>query len=114
MAASDNPFHDEDKTSASQGAEEQEARFGEPFPGGALLDDLARLIAGAGGAAEAAREEAGHVWQTQLEWLKQRLDLVPRESFDAVAEMAVKALEKIEELEARLAKLESSGKGKKQ
>ncbi len=75
-------------------------------PADSLLDNFARLVSDAGSLAGEVRGEARNFFRAQVEALVRDMDLVPRESFDAVAEMAAKALDRIEALEARLAALE--------
>jgi BMFP domain-containing protein YqiC len=75
-----------------------------------ILDDLARLMTDAAGAAQGVRREVEAAFRAQAEnWLNS-LDVVKREEFEAVKEMAAKArdendalLARIEALEARLA-----------
>lgn len=79
-----------------------------------IFDDFARLMTDAAGAAQGMKREAETVFQAQADRFLASMDLVQREEFDAVKEMAVKARDvndaleaKITELESRLAKLES-------
>lgn len=75
-----------------------------------ILDDLARLMTDAAGAAQGVRREVEVAFRAQTEnWLNS-LDVVKREEFEAVKEMAARArdendalLARIEALEARLA-----------
>ncbi|AIM00292.1 hypothetical protein EME01_31660 [Sinorhizobium meliloti] len=75
-----------------------------------ILDDLARLMTDAAGAAQGVRREVEAAFRAQTEnWLNS-LDVVKREEFEAVKEMAARArdendalLARIEALEARLA-----------
>ena len=73
-----------------------------------ILDQLAKLMTGAAGAAKGVRDEIGTVIKTQVERLVNDLDLVPREEFEAVKAMALKSRKEVEELTARLAKLEET------
>lgn len=73
-----------------------------------ILDQLAKLMTGAAGAAKGVRDEIGTVIKTQVERLVNDLDLVPREEFEAVKAMTLKSRKEVEELTARLAKLEES------
>lgn len=75
-----------------------------------ILDDLAKLMTDAAGAAQGVRREAETVFRAQAERLLNSMDLVKREEFEAVREMAVRARDendalarRIEALEARLA-----------
>lgn len=77
-----------------------------------ILDDLSRLATGAAGALSSARSE---LESTVRAWLDRRLaelDLVTREEFDAVKEMAAKAREDNERLSERLDALEQAAAGK--
>ena len=75
-----------------------------------FFDDLARVASGAVGALSGVRGEVEARLRDQLERVLAGMDLVSREEFEAVKEMAAKAREeqellrvKIQELEARLA-----------
>ncbi|MEM5501525.1 MULTISPECIES: accessory factor UbiK family protein [Ahrensia] len=79
-----------------------------------IFDDFARLMTDAAGAAQGMKREAETVFQAQADRFLASMDLVQREEFDAVKEMAVKARDvndaleaKITDLEERIAKLES-------
>ena len=72
-----------------------------------LLDDLARLFTDAAGMAQGVRREAEGVVKAQFERLIRDMDVVSREEFEAVREMAVLAREQNERLEARVAALEA-------
>ena len=71
-----------------------------------LLDDLARLMTDAAGAAQGLRGEMQGLMRTQAEKFLRDMDLVQREEFEAVKAMAVKAREENERLEARITALE--------
>lgn len=73
-----------------------------------LFDDFARLMTNAAGAAQGVRNEVDTLFRTQAERVLRDLDVVPREEFDAVREMAIKARMENEILEQRIAKLEVS------
>lgn len=75
-----------------------------------ILDELARLITNAAGAAHSARSEIDSILRGQVERAINDLELVRREEFEAVREMAVKARAQNEALEARLAVLEKAAK----
>lgn len=75
-----------------------------------ILDDFAKLMTDAAGAAQGVRKEMETVFHAQAERFLNGMDLVKREEFEAVREMAVKArdendalLKRIEALEAQLA-----------
>ncbi|WP_445680624.1 accessory factor UbiK family protein [Radicibacter daui] len=71
-----------------------------------ILDDLARLVGGAVGAANGARQELEQIIRARMERMLAHMDLVPREEFEAVRTMAIKAREEQEVLAARIAALE--------
>ena len=58
-----------------------------------VLDDIARLATDAAGAAQGVRREVETIVKTQIERLLRELDVVPREEFEAVREMALLARE---------------------
>lgn len=72
-----------------------------------VLDELAKLMTDAAGAAQGVRREVEGVFRSQGEKLLNNMDLVKREEFDAVMEMAAKAREDNAVLAARLNALES-------
>ncbi len=72
-----------------------------------LFDDFSRLMTDAAGLAEGARREAETLARSQLERLMSGMDLVSREEFEAVREMAALARAENEKLEARIAVLEA-------
>ncbi len=71
-----------------------------------LFDDFSRLMTDAAGLAEGARREAETLARSQLERLMSGMDIVSREEFEAVREMAALARAENERLEARIAALE--------
>jgi BMFP domain-containing protein YqiC len=72
-----------------------------------LLDEVARLMNDAAGVAQGIRREIDTLFKTQAErWLRD-LDLVKREEFEAVKDMARLAREENEALKARIAALEA-------
>ena len=71
-----------------------------------ILDDFAKLMTDAAGAAQGVRKEAETVFRAQAERFINGMDLVKREEFEAVREMAVLAREENEALKARIAALE--------
>ena len=73
-----------------------------------FLDQLAKLMTNAAGAAKGVRDEIGTVIKTQAERLVNDLDLVPREEFEAMKAMAQKSRKEVELLNARLAILEAA------
>ena len=72
-----------------------------------LFDDISQLMTNAAGMAQGMKTEAETAMKSWMErWLADS-DLVTREEFDAVREMAVKAREENENLAARIAELEA-------
>ncbi len=69
-------------------------------------DDLARFLAGALRMGGDLQKEAQDFFKAQVEQLADEFDLVSRDSFEAVAEMAARARDQNRELEERIAKLE--------
>lgn len=72
-----------------------------------ILDDLARLMTDAAGAAQGVKREVETVMRAQAERVLQGLDVVQREEYEAVKAMAEKARAENERLEARIAALEA-------
>lgn len=72
-----------------------------------LLDDLARVAVGALGVAAGMRREAETLLKQRFERLLGEMDLIAREEFDAVKEMAAKARAEQEVLAKRVAALEA-------
>ena len=73
-----------------------------------LLDELAKLMTDAAGAAQGVQREMETAMRSQFERLLNSMDLVKREEFEAVRDMAIKAREENDALSARLEKLEQS------
>ena len=80
-----------------------------------ILDEFARLMTDAAGAAQGVRREMEAIFRTQAERILNSMDVVQREEFEAMRDMAVKArtdnaslTRKIDELEERIALLEAS------
>lgn len=74
---------------------------------GRFFDDVAKLMTNAAGVAQGMRGEAEAAFKSLLERWVAEANLVSREEFDAVREMAVRAREENERLEARIAALEA-------
>ncbi len=72
-----------------------------------ILDDLARMAGGAAGTFTGVREEIEALVRQRFERLLAEMDLVGREEFEVVREMAAKARAEQEKLEARLGQLEA-------
>ena len=75
-----------------------------------ILDDFAKIMTDAAGAAQGVRREVETAFRAQAERALNSLDVVKREEFEMVKEMAIKAraendalLARIEALETRLA-----------
>jgi BMFP domain-containing protein YqiC len=71
-----------------------------------VFDELAKLMNNAAGAAQGLRREIDTLVQAQVERVLNTLDVVKRDEFEAVREMAAKAREENERLNARLAEIE--------
>ena len=72
-----------------------------------FFDEIGRLMNDAAGVAQGVRREFDTMFRNQAErWLRD-LDLVKREEFEAVKEMARLAREENEALKARIAALEA-------
>jgi BMFP domain-containing protein YqiC len=74
---------------------------------GRLYDEFARLMNDAAGVAQGVRREFDTVLRTQAERILRDLDVVHREEFEAVKEMARLAREENDALKARIAALEA-------
>ncbi|MFM2445416.1 MAG: hypothetical protein RJB09_2602 [Pseudomonadota bacterium] len=72
-----------------------------------ILDDMARLMTDAAGLAQGVKREAETVMRTQLERLLSTMDVVTREEFEAVRDMAILARDENDRLHARIAALEA-------
>ena|SRR5215472_5003578 len=73
-----------------------------------FFDEVARLMNDAAGVAQGVRREFETLFRTQAErWLRD-LDLVKRDEFEAVKDMARIAREENEALKARVAALEAA------
>lgn len=71
-----------------------------------FFDDLSQLMTSALGAAHGMRQEAEGLLKSRLETLMAGYDFVARDEFDAVREMAIRAREENERLQAQLEKLQ--------
>jgi len=70
------------------------------------MDDLAGMAGGAFSVLSGMRTEAEQMAKSQTEALVRKLDLVKRDELDAAMEVARRAREQAETLEARVAALE--------
>jgi len=77
-----------------------------------ILDELAKLMTDAAGAAQGVRREVEQAFRAQAERMLNSMDLVQREEFDAVRDMAAKARAENEKLAARIEELEARLAGK--
>jgi BMFP domain-containing protein YqiC len=73
-----------------------------------FFDEIARLMNDAAGVAQGVRREFDTLFRSQAERILRDLDVVSREEFEAVKEMARLAREENEALKARVAALEAS------
>jgi BMFP domain-containing protein YqiC len=71
-----------------------------------ILDDVARLFTDAAGMAQGVRREVEAVVRAQMERFIRDMDVVTREEFDAVKDMAALARDENDRLSARIAALE--------
>jgi BMFP domain-containing protein YqiC len=72
-----------------------------------FLDEMARLMNDAAGVAQGVRREVDVLFRTQAERILRDLDVVQREEFEAVKEMARLAREQNETLKVRIEALEA-------
>jgi BMFP domain-containing protein YqiC len=72
-----------------------------------LLDEFAKLMTDAAGAAQGMRREFETFFKAQGERFLQQMDVVSREEFEAAKSMAVKARDENQALAARIAALEA-------
>jgi BMFP domain-containing protein YqiC len=71
-----------------------------------ILDDLARLMTDAAGAAQGVKREVDGMFRSQVQRFLSEMDVVRREEFEAVKAMAEAAREENARLAARIAALE--------
>ena len=72
-----------------------------------IFDEMARLMNDAAGVAQGVRKEFDTLFRSQAERILRDLDMVQREEFEAVKDMARLAREENEALKARVAALEA-------
>ena len=72
-----------------------------------IFDEMARLMNDAAGVAQGVRREFDSLFRSQAERILRELDVVPREEFEAVREMARLAREENEALKVRIEALEA-------
>ena len=75
--------------------------------GNRMFEDAARVAGGAMGTLSGLRREAETIVRHQIDRILSGMDLVTREEFETVREMAVNARLENEKLEARIAVLEA-------
>ncbi len=71
-----------------------------------FFDEIAKLMSSASGAAQGMRKEVDTMVQNQVERVLNNLNVVKREEFDVVRDMAEKARSENEKLSQRIAELE--------
>jgi BMFP domain-containing protein YqiC len=76
-----------------------------------FFDEIGRLMNDAAGVAQGVRREFDSVFRSQAERILRDLDVVKRDEFEAVKEMARLAREENEALKARIAALEAKAGG---
>ena len=76
-----------------------------------VFDDLAKLMTGAMGMAQGMRDEAKGFLRVQAERLVAEMDLISRDEFEAVKQMASDARAEADELRAKIAELEAKLRG---
>jgi BMFP domain-containing protein YqiC len=72
-----------------------------------ILDEFAKLMTDAAGAAQGMRREVETAFRAQAERILATMDVVQREEFEAAREMATKAREENAQLAARIDALEA-------
>lgn len=73
-----------------------------------IMDEFARMMTDAAGAAQGLKREVETIVRSQGERILRDMDVVSREEFEAVRAMAEKARGENERLEARIAALEAA------
>lgn len=72
-----------------------------------VLDGLSKLMTDAMGVAEGVKKEADGVFKAQIERILRDVDVVTREEFEAVKDMAAAARDENDRLAAKIAELEA-------
>ena len=67
-----------------------------------FFDEFAKLATGAAGVAQGVGEEARAFWRSQIERIIADMDMVRRDEFDAVKDLAAAARTEVDVLKARL------------
>jgi BMFP domain-containing protein YqiC len=73
-----------------------------------FLDEFAKLMTDAAGAAQGVRREVGTILKSQSEKVLRDLEVVRRDEFEALKAMAIKAREENETLATRIDLLEAA------
>ncbi len=77
-----------------------------------FFDELAKIMTNAAGAAQGVSQEVEQLFRSQGEKMLYDMDLVKREEFEAVKEMAAKARDENDKLQDRIKALEEQLKSK--
>ncbi|WP_342641251.1 accessory factor UbiK family protein [Rhodoligotrophos ferricapiens] len=77
-------------------------------PSSRIFDEMARMFGTAASAAQGLRGEFDNLIRSQAERILNDLDVVQRDEFEAVREMARLAREENEQLQSRIAALEAT------
>ena len=72
-----------------------------------FFDEVAKLFSGAAGMAQGLREEVDSLVKSQMERLLSDMELVKREEFEVVKEMASRARAEADALKVKVAELEA-------
>jgi BMFP domain-containing protein YqiC len=72
-----------------------------------ILDDFAKLMTDAAGAVQGVGKEVETAFKAQAERWMNSMDIVKREEYEAVREMAIQARNENDRLAARVAELEA-------
>ena len=74
---------------------------------GQFFDDVSKIFTDAAGLADSARREVETLARSQLERVLASMNVVSREEFESVREMALRAREQNDKLESRIKELEA-------
>ncbi|HAH11303.1 MAG TPA: hypothetical protein DCL54_16565 [Alphaproteobacteria bacterium] len=75
-----------------------------------ILDQVARLMTNAAGAAKGMGDELNTMLRSRAEKAINDFELVQRDEFEAVKRIAIKALDTIDQLEKRISAFEAQGR----
>ena len=78
-----------------------------------FLDDIAKIAGDAVGVISDVSKQANENIRSRVDDLSVKMDLVPRQDFEELEMMVIKAREEIEELKKRIEVLETPSKTKK-